>query len=110
MTLDAIERLRTGRRAELVSTLAFVLAVGLGTVHWAGLVAGGALVGFLAPSVRRALVLGLYVGGTVVVLFVAYLWLFGAAGKFLAMGPLTLLSLAVGLLYPVLGAAVRGLY
>lgn len=103
------ERLRTGPRAELVTGVAALVGLGLATVHWLGLVAGGALVGLVAPTLRRALVTGAYLGGAVAVGFVGWLWLFGALGPAVATGPLFGLSLALSLLCPILGAGVRGL-
>jgi len=101
--------LREGPRSELVTGVAFLLGVGLGSVHWLGLVAGGALVGFLAPSLRRALVLGAYLGGVVALGFVAWLFVFGAFGRAVATEPLFGLSMALSLVCPVLGAGIRGL-
>jgi len=100
--------LRTGPRSELVTLVAFVLAVPLGTVHWLGLVAGGALVGLTASSTRRALVLGVYLGGVTVLVFVGWLWFAGVLGKAIATGQLFGASLAIAFVFPVLGAAVRG--
>lgn len=106
---DALRRLREGPHSELVTGLALLVGLGLGTVHWLGLVAGGALVGFLAPSLRRALVLGAYLGVAVAVAFLAWLGLLGALGKAVATGPLFGLSLALAVGCPILGAGVRGL-
>lgn len=101
--------LRDGPRSEAVSVLVFVLALPLGAVHWAGLVAGGALVGFFASSLRRALVFGVYLGFASATLFVGWLWLSGVLGEAVATGELFALSLAIAVVFPVLGASVRGL-
>lgn len=106
---ERLQWLRTGPRAELVTGVAFVLALPLGTVHWLGLAAGGALVGLTASSTRRALVLGVYLGLFVVVAFVGWLWLAGVLGKAIATGQLLYASLAMALVYPILGASIRGL-
>ena len=107
--MSALDSVRTGTRAELLRSGALLVAVLLGTVHWLGLVAGGVLVGVLAPSLRRAFVLGLYVGLVVAAAFLTWLWLAGVWGK--ATGATQLLgpSLAVAVVFPVLGAGVRGL-
>lgn len=102
-------RLRTGPRSELVTALAVVAAVPLGPLHWVGLVVGGAVVGLVAPSTRRALVLGAYLGGFWAVGFVGWLWLSGVLGRAVATGELFGFSLALAVVLPVLGSAVRGL-
>ena len=100
--------LRTGPRAELVTLVAFVLALPLGLVHWLGLVAGGAVVGLTASSTQRALVLGAYLGLFVVAGFLGWLWLAGVLGKAIATGQLVGASLAIAFVFPILGSAVRG--
>jgi len=102
------EWLRSGPRSELVTLAAFVLAVPLGTVHWLGLVAGGALVGLTASSTRRALVFGVYLGAFAVVAFVGWLWIAGVLGKAIATGQLFGASVAIAFVFPILGASVRG--
>lgn len=106
---ERLEWLRTGPRSELVTLLAFLVAIPLGTVHWLGLAAGGALVGLTASSTRRALVLGVYLGTVAVLVFVGWLWLAGVLGKAVTTGQLFGLSLAVAFVFPILGAGVRGL-
>lgn len=101
--------LREGPQADYAFAVAWLLAVLVSTVHWGGLVAGGALVGVLAPSFLRALQRGFYVGVGVLGLFAAYLAVFGALGTFLGMGQITLLTAAMTLAFPLLGASVRAL-
>jgi hypothetical protein len=105
---ERIEWVRTGPRSELVTLVAFLVAIPLGTVHWLGLAAGGALVGLTAASTRRALVLGVYLGAAAVLVFVGWLWLAGVLGKAIATGQLFGASLAIAFVFPILGAAVRG--
>ena len=100
---------RHGRYSEPAVVLAFPVGVALATVHWLGLVAAGALVGLLAPTLRRAVALGFTLGLVVVLTFVGYLAVFGAATPFLSMGPITWLTIALGVVLPTLGAALRGL-
>ncbi|MFC7227018.1 hypothetical protein N0B31_06355 [Salinirubellus salinus] len=109
LTPAALTDLREGDRADLVLAGAFLVGVVLGSVHWVGLVAGGALVGLAAPTLRRAFLSGLYLGGTVLLLFALWLLLVGTFGKWAAMGQLTLLSVGASLLLPPLGAGIRGL-
>ena len=106
---ELLARLRTGPRSELVTTLAVLAVLPLGVIHWVGLVFGGAVVGFLAPTSRRALVLGAYLGAFWAVGFVAWLWLSGVLGRAVATGELFGFSLVLAVLLPVCGSAVRGL-
>ena len=101
--------LRTGPRAELVSAVVFLLALPLGAVHWSGLVVGGALVGFVSPSLRRALMTGLFLGMVSLAGFAGWLWLSGVLSKALATGQVFVLTAAITLGFPILGASVRGL-
>lgn len=106
----ARRRIRTGDLAEPAMVVAFLVALALPPLHWAGVVLGGALVGLTASTVRRALVLGLTYGLLVLFLFAAWLLFQGAFGKFAAMGQLALVTVAFGLLLPPLAAvAARGL-
>ncbi len=106
---SALRWLREGPRAEQVTVLAFVVGVALGTIHWAGLFVGGALVGVVAPSFTRAVQHGLYLGVLVLGLFGGWLWLYGSLSTYLAMGQILSLNLATTLLLPPLGATLRGL-
>lgn len=106
---ERLEWLRSGPRSELVSAVAFVLALPLCAVHWSGLVVGGALVGVLAPSLRRALMTGLFLGIVSLAGFAGWLWLSGVLSKALATGQVFALTAAITLLFPILGSSVRGL-
>ena len=109
LTPDRLTELREGPLADRLTLAAFAVGVALGAVHPAGLVAGGVLVGLVAPTLRRAFLFGLYLGGLVLLLFGVSLLFVGTLGRVAAMGQLTLLSVAVGLAFPTLGAlAVRG--
>lgn len=75
-----------------------------------GLVVGGVLVGLIARSLSRAFALGLYFGGTVLVVWALGLVLFGVFGPVAAAWPLSGLAVALGLVLPTLAAVgVRGL-
>jgi hypothetical protein len=106
---DSLQSVREGPAADWYGAATFVIAVALGAVHPAGLVAGGALVGLTAPSVTRALLLGCYVGTTVLLLFWGYLFAVGAPGAYFAGGRVMLLDVAIALGLPTLGAGLRGL-
>jgi hypothetical protein len=101
------DALRSGPYSEALFAFTFLVGLALSAVHWTGLVAGGLLLGLLAPSFPRAVQYGFYLGLTVLVGFVAYLLLFGAFGAFAAAGQLTLLAVVVPLVVPPLAATVR---
>lgn len=104
------ERVRTGARAELAVEGAFLVGLLAAAVHWSGLLVGGALVGLVAPSVRRALLTGVYLGAVVVVLFGAAMLSVGALAAYLSMGVVLLASVGLGVGLPALAAgAARGL-
>lgn len=109
LTPDRLAELRTGPLADRLTLAAFAVGVVIGSIHPAGLVGGGVLVGLAAPTLRRALSFGLYLGGLVLLVFALSLLLAGTLGPVAGMGQLTLLSVAVGLGLPTLGAlGVRG--
>jgi len=88
--------------------VAIVLGLALSTVHWLGLVAGGALVGLVAVSLRRALVAALGFGVLVVLVWMVLFALSGSLGAVLVMGELAWLGVAIALLAPVVGSLARG--
>lgn len=104
-----LERARTEPAAHAVTTVAAV-AVGLvvATVHWFGLVVGGALVATVAPSLRRAVVAGVGFGMVVLVAFA--LTLGAATWTVLETTPVVYLTVAAAIGLPVLGSLSRGLY
>lgn len=109
LTPERLTELRDRPLADRLTLAAFAVGVVLGAVHPAGLVAGGVLVGLIAPSLRRAFLFGLYLGGLVLLVFGVSLLLAGTFGRVVGMGQLTLLSVAIGFAFPTLGAlGVRG--
>jgi len=110
LTPERLTDLREGPVADRPTLAAFAAGLVLGVVHPAGLVAGGVLVGLVAPSLRRALLFGLYLGGLVLLVFGVSLLLAGTLVRVAGFGRLTLLSVVVGLVLPTLGAlGIRGL-
>ncbi|QKY19775.1 hypothetical protein B4589_005035 [Halolamina sp. CBA1230] len=107
--MNALDDLRCDRRTRLAATVAAV-AIGLGfaTLHWAGLLAAGALVALPQRSVGRGVAAGVGLGVLVVVAFLARLALAGTLGSVLAMGQPTWLALGIGLLLPPFGSLLRG--
>ncbi|OIB56871.1 hypothetical protein [Natrialba sp. SSL1] len=103
-----LESIRTTPRRRAV---ALVLAAGLGVVfawyHWIGLVLGGALVGLVSTTFRRALVTAVGFGLVVLGLFVISLG--GATAQVLEMAPIVYLTVGAAIGLPVLGSLVRGI-
>ncbi|WP_436923698.1 hypothetical protein [Halosimplex amylolyticum] len=95
------------RRALTVA--AVVAGLALASVHWAGLLVGGALVGLCRPTLRRAIVAGLGFGVVVIAVAAAQLSLAGTLDESLAMGSILLVGVVVPLVAGPLGASVRGL-
>jgi uncharacterized membrane protein len=105
-----LEPIRDGRYADAAFLVAVVVGLLAATVHPLGLAIGGALVGFVSPTLRRAVVTGLLLGFTVLAAFLGYLLVIGALHRFLAMAPVNYLTVAVAVLVPTLAAvALRGL-
>lgn len=100
------------REDPLVHWVALLVAIGAGlglaTVHWLGLVAGGALVALVATSFKRGLLAGLGFGVVVVLAWLATLVVGGVLGKVLATEQFVLITVAVGIVAPVVGSLVRG--
>lgn len=105
-----VASVRTGAYANQALVAAAVLGFAATALHWVGLVAGGALVGFVSSSTPRALVNGLSFGLLVLVGFAAWLAVHGALLTWGATGQVFLLAVATGLFLPALSAvSVRGL-
>lgn len=85
------------------------LGLGLGSLHWIGLVVGGALVALPAKTFPRGLATGLAFGILVLVVFAVQLVWFGALGSTLSMGMIGGIGVAIGLAAPLLGSLVRGI-
>lgn len=106
---EPLERVRGDGFAHwLALVVATVAGLALASVHWLGLVAGGALVGLVATTLKRAVLAGLGFG---VFAVVAWLGLAVAGGAFAAVtatGQFVALTAAIGVVMPVLGSLVRG--
>ena len=85
---------------------AFVVGLLAVTVHWTGLVVGGALVGLLATSTGRAVVLGFEFGLVVLVAYAVLLSWYGVLGAVLGAFPLSVGLVAVALGVPTVTAVV----
>lgn len=107
--LSRLGRVREEPRAHwLALVVAIIVGLLVSTVHWLGLVVGGALVGLVASSLRRALAAGLGFGVLVVLVWLAVFARAGTLGRLLSMGELTGLGVAIALLAPVVGSLARG--
>ncbi|ELY87839.1 hypothetical protein C483_18118 [Natrialba hulunbeirensis JCM 10989] len=105
------QELKSVRSEPRRRAVALVLAAGLGVVfawlHWIGLVIGGALVGLVSTTFRRALVTAVGFGLVVLGLFVISLG--GATAQVLEMAPIVYLTVGAAIGLPVLGSLVRGI-
>lgn len=106
-TLLAMIRSTTRYRLSALA-LACLLGLVLASFHWSGIVAGGALVGILATSLRRAVLFGLGFGLFVVVAWILLLVATVDTANVVAMNELALLPVAMALLLAVLGSLLRG--
>jgi len=100
--------LENPRRAGL-TLLAVAVGVALASVHWLGLVVGGALVAVPQRSLGRGLVAGFLFGGVVLTVFLVDLAAADVAGGFLRFGLLRDVAIAMSLGLPTFGALARGL-
>ncbi|GAB7017760.1 hypothetical protein [Halostagnicola bangensis] len=91
-----------------VSAVAVAAVIGLvvASIHWFGLLLGGALLGLVAPTLRRAVANGVAFGA--VVLFVFALTLGSSAWALLEMTPIVYITVGSAFGLPVFGSLVRG--
>ena len=101
-----LTRLRSGRRAELALALAFAVGLLAATVHWTGLLVGGALVGILSVSTGRAAVLGFEFGLVILITYAFVLAWYGVLGAVFGAFPLSVGLVAVALGVPTVTAVV----
>ena len=105
-----LTRLRETPRYHWLGLVAACLAgLVLASVHWIGLVAGGALVGLVSTTLRRALLAGLGFGVLALVMWAGLLIWYGSLGGVLATGMLAGLGAVIALVAPVLGSLIRGI-
>lgn len=106
----ALAPVRRGRYAEPALLVAVLVGVAVSAIHWGGLILGGALVGLVSHSLRRAVVNGFSFGLFVLVVFAGWLAWQGALLTWPTTGQLFLLTVASALGLPILASgAVRGL-
>lgn len=100
----------TPRERWALALAAAVAGLALATVHWSGLLVGGALVGLCWPTLRRALVAGLGFGVVVLGVAAVRFALAGTLGAVVEAWPLVAVLVLAPLVAGPLGAAVRGLF
>lgn len=105
--LYAVQRDPRGRRA--LTAVAFVVGLALATVHWGGLLVGGALVGLAQPTLGRALPAGLGFGIAALAVAAVRFALAGTLAEVAGTWPLVGVAVAVALVAAPLGATARGL-
>lgn len=107
---DRLEALRaSGSQRTMVVLGGLLLGLGLGSLHWFGLVVGGAVVALPARSVPRGIAHGLGLGVLQLVVFAGLLAWQGALGQALSTGIVGGITVGLGLALPVLGSLIRGL-
>ncbi|AFZ73957.1 hypothetical protein [Natronobacterium gregoryi] len=104
-----LERARTDPRAHAVAvTGAVIVGLAFSWLHWVGLVFGGALVGFLSPTLPRALLGGVGFG---VIVLVAFALVLGEAALVVAgTTPIVSVALAAAIGLPAFGSLARLLH
>lgn len=107
---DRLTALRSNPRTRWLGfAIGAIVGLALASIHWVGLVVGGALVGLFARDLPRAVVAGLAFGVVALLAFAAWLALAGALGVYLEMGQILAVSVAIPLVGGALGSLVRGL-
>lgn len=105
-----LQRIREDGLSHWIALVAcLIIGLVLASLHWIGLVAGGALVGLVAASLRRAIVAGFGFGLVVLLVWATRLAVAGSFGKVTAMGEIALLGVAIALVGAVFGSLARGI-
>jgi hypothetical protein len=108
--LDGVYALQRDRRRRWVATaLAGAIGLALASLHWTGLLLGGALVGWCWPTLGRGLLAGLAFGVLVLVAFALTHLAAGTLETALGMAPITYVTLVMPLVLGPLGGLSRGL-
>lgn len=98
-----------GAQRRLVILGGVLIGLGLGSLHWVGLVLGGVVVALPARTIPRGLAYGLGLGVLEMVVFASLLAWQGALGPALTTGVVGGIAVAIGLAAPVLGSLVRAI-
>lgn len=101
------DRVRTDPRTHVVAlAVALALGVALASVHWLGLIAAGAAVALVAPTLRRGVAYGLAAGALALATFAVGLG--PAAAVLPEMRPVVYLTVGSAVGLPLLGSLARG--
>lgn len=107
---DRLTALRSDpRQRRLVVVAGVLLGLGLGSLHWVGLVIGGAVVALPARTIPRGLGHGLALGVLELMVFAGLLAWQGALGPMSSTGVVGAITVAIALALPLLGSLVRGI-
>lgn len=103
------QTVRSNPRAR-ISALGFGIVIGaiLGSIHWAGIFAGGAIAGLGQRSILRGICAGAVSGLGVWLVFLATLRLDAAMVPALGSMPIIALSFGIAVGYGLLGGLLRG--
>ncbi|MEF8851422.1 MAG: hypothetical protein V5A44_11775 [Haloarculaceae archaeon] len=97
------------RRRRVLTAAALAAGLGFATLHWGGLLVGGALVGLAQPTLRRALLAGFGFGVAALVVAAVRFALAGTLAGVVGTWPLVAVGVAAALIAGPLGASARGL-
>lgn len=100
---------RDDRRRWVGTAIAAAIGLALASVHWSGLLLGGALVGWCWPTLGRGLLAGLTFGLVALLTFGIFLRGAGTLDTALGMAPITYVTVAIPLVLGTLGGLSRGL-
>lgn len=104
-------RLRTDPTLHWIALVSCcVVGLVLASVHWLGLVAGGALVGLVARSLARAIVSAIGFGVLVLIIWALSLAVAGSLGNVVGMGLFAGIGVGIAIALPVLGSLIRGVF
>lgn len=105
--LDEVRSERGGRVAALVAGV--IVGVLLGTVHWVGILLGGAVAGLGQRTPLLGVAAGALAGLGIWLVFLGTLQSDAAATAALASMPIIAVSFAVAVIYGAFGGLVRGI-
>jgi hypothetical protein len=111
MTDEFTHRVRQKPRLRWLATLfGALLGLGLASVHWLGLIAGGVLVALPTESARWALLKGVIFGVVAVIVFLGGAALAGTVGRVGGTGAPAALAVGTPILLGLLGSLARTVY